>query len=62
MLQVSDLTVDFGGVRAVDSVSFALEDGETLGIIGPNGSGKTTLLNALTGVVRATGSATGPGR
>ena len=57
MLRVSELSVDFGGVRAVDHVSFTLDDGETLGIIGPNGSGKTTLLNALTGVVKATGKA-----
>jgi branched-chain amino acid transport system ATP-binding protein len=57
VLKVTDLSVDFGGVRAVDDVSFALDDGETLGIIGPNGSGKTTLLNALTGVVKASGHA-----
>ncbi|MGI6873437.1 ABC transporter ATP-binding protein [Amycolatopsis sp. 3B14] len=50
------VSVAFGGVRAVDGVSFTVRTGEILGVIGPNGSGKTTLLNALTGVVRATGS------
>lgn len=62
MLQVDELHVDFGGVKAVAGVSFELQDGGTLGVIGPNGSGKTTLLNALTGVVKATGSVYVDGR
>jgi len=57
MLEVSDITVRFGGVIAVDGVSLRVADGSTLGLVGPNGSGKSTLLNALTGVVPATGSA-----
>jgi sulfate-transporting ATPase len=52
-LAVTDLTVRFGGVVAVDSVSFVLRPGEVLGIIGPNGAGKTTLLDAITGFVDA---------
>lgn len=56
LLAAEEIEVSFGGVRAVDGVSFTLAAGEILGLIGPNGSGKTTLLNALTGVVRAKGS------
>ena len=52
LLQTSQLSKQFGGVKAVDSVSFDLREGELLGIIGPNGSGKTTLVNLITGFVR----------
>jgi branched-chain amino acid transport system ATP-binding protein len=52
ILKVEDLSKNFGGVAAVVRVSFQLEKGELLGIIGPNGSGKTTLVNLLTGFVR----------
>jgi ABC-type branched-subunit amino acid transport system ATPase component len=51
MLRVRGLNKAFGGVRAVDGVSFDLHEGELLGIIGPNGSGKTTLVNLITGFV-----------
>jgi len=51
-LKVTNLTKQFGGVRAVDSVSFDLNKGEILGVIGPNGSGKTTLVNLVTGFVK----------
>ncbi len=51
MLQINDITVDFGGVRAVDQVSFVLKKGELLGLIGPNGAGKTTLMRVITGSV-----------
>lgn len=49
LLSVHNLTVHFGGVAAVDDVSFDLRAGEILGLIGPNGSGKTTVLNLLSG-------------
>ena len=49
LLQVQRLTKSFGGIRAVNGVSFAIEPGEVLGIMGPNGSGKTTLFNLIAG-------------
>jgi ABC-type branched-subunit amino acid transport system ATPase component len=54
ILKVDRLHKRFGGVSAVADVSFALEAGGALGIIGPNGSGKTTLVNLITGFVRPT--------
>lgn len=49
VLQVSGLTRRFGGITAVDGVSFSVIPGEVLGIIGPNGSGKSTLFNCILG-------------
>jgi len=54
LLEVDSLTVRFGGLVAVNGVSFAAGDGELLGIIGPNGAGKTTAFNAIAGAVRPT--------
>ena len=51
-LQIKGVSKSFGGVKAVDGVSFDLAKGKSLGIIGPNGSGKTTLVNLITGFVR----------
>jgi ABC-type branched-subunit amino acid transport system ATPase component len=55
-LELSDVHVAFGNVRAVAGVSLTLETGSRMAIIGPNGSGKSTLINAISGTVRATGS------
>ena len=52
ILDVKDVSVRFGGVQALDHVSFQVNEGEFLCLIGPNGAGKTTLLRAVTGVIR----------
>lgn len=49
-LAVEDLSISFGGIRAVDDVSFDIEEGEVFAIIGPNGAGKTTLFNLVSGI------------
>lgn len=51
MLEACGLVKRFGGVRAVDDVSFTVAPGEVLGYLGPNGSGKTTTMNLLTGLM-----------
>jgi branched-chain amino acid transport system ATP-binding protein len=55
LLEVERLSKRFGGVRAVHEVSFVLDEGELLGIMGPNGSGKTTLFNLIAGALRPDG-------
>ncbi|GJF14114.1 ABC transporter ATP-binding protein [Mycolicibacterium cyprinidarum] len=52
LMQITDLTVRFGGLVALDAVNFDIRRGEILGLIGPNGAGKTTCFNAITGVYR----------
>ncbi len=55
VLEVKDLTMDFGGLRAVDRVNLEVNDGEIVALIGPNGAGKTTFFNCVTGVYKPTG-------
>ena len=50
ILQIKNLTKNFGGLCAVSNVSMQINQGELIGLIGPNGAGKTTLFNLLTGV------------
>jgi branched-chain amino acid transport system ATP-binding protein len=57
LLEVDDVTLRFGGVVALNQVSFSLRKGEIFGLIGPNGAGKTTCFNAMTGVYRPTSGA-----
>jgi branched-chain amino acid transport system ATP-binding protein len=54
LLEVSDVSVRFGGISALAGVSVSVAEGETLAVIGPNGSGKTSLFNCITGIYRPT--------
>lgn len=55
LLEVKGLTMDFGGLRAVDSVGLEVRQGEIVALIGPNGAGKTTFFNCVTGIYTPTG-------
>ena len=54
VLSIENITVQFGGVLAVDNLSMQVNEGEIVSLIGPNGAGKTTAFNAITGVYQAT--------
>jgi branched-chain amino acid transport system ATP-binding protein len=54
VLQTRDLSRRFGGLRAVSDVSFAVPEGQVLGVIGPNGAGKSTFINLVTGHIKPT--------
>jgi len=54
LLEIMDLGITFGGLRAVDGFNLSLEKGSLYGLIGPNGAGKTTVFNLLTGVYKPT--------
>lgn len=55
MLELDNISVHFGGVRALHQVSLRADAGETVGLVGPNGAGKTTLFNVISGVVKPSG-------
>jgi ABC-type branched-subunit amino acid transport system ATPase component len=57
VLDIDHIEKSFGGVRAIDNVSFTLVSGQVLGLIGPNGAGKTTIFNIVNGIYRADGGA-----
>jgi ABC-type branched-subunit amino acid transport system ATPase component len=54
LLQTRELTINFGGLAAVNGVDFSIDEGDVIGMIGPNGSGKTTFFNLLTGIYKPT--------
>ena len=54
ILKIKEVTKSFGGILALNQVSFQVNQGDILGIIGPNGSGKTTIVNCITGFIKAT--------
>ncbi|HXE18651.1 MAG TPA: ABC transporter ATP-binding protein, partial [Castellaniella sp.] len=54
LLELDGIGISFGGLRAVDDLSFSVRRGEIVGLIGPNGAGKTTVFNMITGVYRPT--------
>ena len=49
ILEINNLVKDFGGLRAVDTLSLSIKEGEILGMIGPNGAGKSTAFNCIAG-------------
>lgn len=57
LLEVRDLSLHFGGIKALQGVEVDVAEGETLAVIGPNGSGKTSLFNCITGIYQPTGGA-----
>ncbi|MEU2005212.1 ABC transporter ATP-binding protein [Rhodococcus sp. NPDC019627] len=62
LLELTELTVQYGGLRAVDAVSLDIPEGAFVGLIGPNGAGKTTLIDAVSGLVPSSGSVRFAGR
>jgi branched-chain amino acid transport system ATP-binding protein len=54
LLNIANLSIEFGGLRALEDFNFSLDQGELVGLIGPNGAGKTTVFNIVTGVYRPT--------
>ena len=54
LLEVTNLGISFGGLRAVDEFNLTIDEGELYGLIGPNGAGKTTVFNMLTGIYKPT--------
>ena len=55
MLELTNITKRFGGLQAVNDLSFQVHEGEIVSLIGPNGAGKTTVMNLITGIYAPTG-------
>ena len=55
LLELRNISMDFGGLRAIDSLSLSIDEGQILGLIGPNGAGKSTAFNCVAGVYKPTG-------
>ena len=55
VLEVKNLSKSYGGVKAVDNISFSVDRGEIVGLIGPNGAGKTTSFNTIAGAEKPSG-------
>ena len=62
ILEVKNLSIQFGGLRAVDGLNMTIKKGQLYGLIGPNGAGKTTVFNMLTGVYKPTTGKNSAGR
>lgn len=54
VLELDEVKVHYGGVRAVDGISFSIDEGQLCGVVGPNGSGKTTMINAISRAAKIT--------
>lgn len=54
LLEAKNISIKFGGLKAVDNLNFQIHEGDLVGLIGPNGAGKTTAFNMITGVYRPT--------
>ncbi|MEL4403013.1 ATP-binding cassette domain-containing protein, partial [Shewanella algae] len=54
ILEARDVSIQFGGLKVIEGLSFSLAHGELLGLIGPNGAGKTTAFNLISGVYKPT--------
>jgi branched-chain amino acid transport system ATP-binding protein len=52
LLQLNDISKNFGGLQVLQGVNFNVKEGEIFGLIGPNGAGKTTVFNLITGLLR----------
>ncbi|TFG92685.1 MAG: ATP-binding cassette domain-containing protein, partial [Syntrophobacterales bacterium] len=54
MIEIKNIDIKFGGLQALDDVSFSVGKGEVVGLIGPNGAGKTTMMNIICGLYKPT--------